>query len=48
MNKTISILSLVAGILFMSAFKPVKEEVYKVDTERSTIEWTAKKWAADI
>ena len=43
MNKTISILSLVTGILFMLAFKPVKEEVYKVDTERSTIEWTAKK-----
>lgn len=27
----------------MSAFKPVKEEIYKVDAERSTIEWTAKK-----
>lgn len=43
MNKSFLSLFLIAGMFFLSSFKPLKEEIYKVDTERSTIEWTAKK-----
>ena len=44
MKKLISIFSLITGMVFLMAFnEPVKEETYTVDTERSTIEWTAKK-----
>ena len=43
MKKNISILSLIAGIFFMTAFSPVKDDIYTVDVEKSTIEWSAKK-----
>lgn len=44
MKNLILIFSLITGMTFLMAFnKPVKEETYTVDTERSTIEWTAKK-----
>ena len=44
MKNLILIFSLITGMAFLMAFnKPVKEETYTVDTERSTIEWTAKK-----
>jgi len=43
MKKSISILSLITGMLFMTAFNPIKDDIYTVDVERSTIEWSAKK-----
>lgn len=44
MRKSISILSLVTGvILFMAFTKPVKKEIFKIDTEKSSIEWIGKK-----
>lgn len=43
MKNLITIIMLVAGVSILMAFKPLKEEIYKVDIERSSIEWTAKK-----
>lgn len=43
MKNLITIVMLVTGITVLMAFKPLKEDIYKVDIERSTIEWTAKK-----
>lgn len=43
MKKTSATLSLIAGIFFMTAFNPIKDDIYTVDVERSTIEWSAKK-----
>ncbi len=44
MKKSISILGLATSvILFMAFTKPVKKEVFKIDTEKSSIEWIAKK-----
>jgi len=43
MKKSISILSLITGMFFMTAFNPIKDDIYTVDVERSTIEWSAKK-----
>jgi len=34
---------LVGMVFFMSFAKPIKDETYSVDTEQSTINWTAKK-----
>src|SRR6478672_3037620 len=44
MKKTFLTLSIITGMaVFMSFDKPVKDTIYTVDTERSTIDWTAKK-----
>ncbi len=44
MKKIFLTLSILAGItVFMSFNKPVKDVTYTVDTEKSTIDWTAKK-----
>ncbi len=43
MKKTSATLSLIAGMFFMTAFNPIKDDIYTVDVERSTIEWSAKK-----
>jgi polyisoprenoid-binding protein YceI len=43
MKKSISILSLIAGLFFLTAFNSIKDDIYIVDVERSTIEWSAKK-----
>jgi polyisoprenoid-binding protein YceI len=43
MKKTSTTLSLIAGIFFMTAFNPIKDDIYTVDVERSSIEWSAKK-----
>ena len=43
MKKNSVILSLIAGMFFMTAFNPIKDDIYTVDVERSTIEWSAKK-----
>lgn len=44
MKKSISILGLATSvILFMAFTKPVKKEVFKIDTEKSSIDWVAKK-----
>ena len=44
MRKLITLVTLITGVTFLMAFNlPVKEDTYTVDTERSTIEWTAKK-----
>ncbi|WP_276345483.1 YceI family protein [Daejeonella sp. JGW-45] len=44
MKKIFLTLSILAGMVaFMSFDKPVKDVTYTVDTEKSTIEWTAKK-----
>lgn len=44
MRKLIALFTLVTGMTFIMAFNmPLKEDTYIVDTERSTIEWTAKK-----
>jgi len=44
MKKLLSILSLTMAVSIMMSFdKPVKDEKYTVDTERSKIDWTAKK-----
>lgn len=44
MNRTISTLSLITGTILLLAFtKPLKDETFKVDTERSSIEWTGRK-----
>ncbi|MGV3685916.1 MAG: YceI family protein [Daejeonella sp.] len=44
MKKIFLTLSILVGMVaFMSFDKPVKDVTYTVDTEKSTIEWTAKK-----
>lgn len=44
MKKIFLTLSIITGMaVFMSFDKPVKDSTYTVDTERSTIDWTAKK-----
>ena len=43
MKKTSTTLSLIASMFFMTAFNPIKDDIYTVDVERSTIEWSAKK-----
>jgi polyisoprenoid-binding protein YceI len=43
MKKTSTTLSLIACMFFMTAFNPIKDDIYTVDIERSTIEWSAKK-----
>ena len=44
MKKIFLTLTIIAGMaVFMSFDKPVKDVTYTVDTERSTIDWTAKK-----
>ncbi|WP_079703224.1 YceI family protein [Daejeonella lutea] len=44
MKKIFLTLSILTGMaVFMSFDKPVKDTIYTVDTERSTIDWTAKK-----
>lgn len=43
MKKNSAILSLIACMFFMTAFNPIKDDIYTVDVERSTIEWSAKK-----
>ncbi len=43
MKKTSATLSLIACMFFMTAFNPIKDDIYTVDVERSTIEWSAKK-----
>ena len=43
MKKTSTTLSLIACMFFMTAFNPIKDDIYTVDVERSTIEWSAKK-----
>ncbi len=44
MKKIFLTLSIVTGMaVFMSFDKPAKDATYTVDTERSTIDWTAKK-----
>ena len=44
MKKIFLTLIIIAGMaVFMSFDKPVKDVTYTVDTERSTIDWTAKK-----
>ena len=43
MKKTSITLSLIACLFFMTAFNPIKDDIYTVDVERSTIEWSAKK-----
>ncbi|MES3019938.1 MAG: YceI family protein [Bacteroidota bacterium] len=44
MKKIFLALSIITGMaVFMSFDKPVKDSTYTVDTERSTIDWTAKK-----
>ncbi len=43
MKKTSTTLSLIACLFFMTAFNPIKDDIYTVDVERSTIEWSAKK-----
>ena len=43
MKKLISFTVLLTGMIFLMAFNPVKEDVYTVDIESSTISWSAKK-----
>ena len=44
MKKTFSTLGILAGLVVFMAFdKPIKNETYTVDTEKSSINWTAKK-----
>jgi len=43
MKKSISILSLITGMILLTAFNPAKDDIYIVDVDRSTIEWSAKK-----
>lgn len=43
MKKYVSFLCLLTGIFLLSAFHPVKDDLFKVDTEKSTINWSAKK-----
>ena len=44
MKKLIPTFSLITGmVLFMAFTKPIKETTYKVDTQRSSIEWLGKK-----
>jgi len=43
MKKYISILCLLTGIFMLYAFNPVKDDVFRVDTEKSIINWSAKK-----
>lgn len=44
MKKLISTFSLATSAILLLAFtKPVKEQTFKIDTERSSIEWVARK-----
>lgn len=43
MKKYVSFLCQLTGIFLLSAFHPVKDDLFKVDTEKSTINWSAKK-----
>ncbi len=43
MKKNNLILSLLASFFILAAFSPIKDDVYSVDLERSTIDWSAKK-----
>lgn len=36
--------TLVTGMLVSLAFNPIKDDVYTVDTQKSTIDWSAKKF----
>ena len=41
--KKISLLTIALAVIAFSAFKPAKTETYKIDTQKSIIEWTGKK-----
>ena len=43
MKKLFSFTILLAGIILMMAFTPIKEDVYTVDVTNSSIGWSAKK-----
>jgi polyisoprenoid-binding protein YceI len=43
MKKNNVLLSLLACLFILAAFTPIKDDVYSVDLERSTIDWSAKK-----
>lgn len=43
MKKYILTLCLINGLFILFAFTPAKDDLFKVDTERSTISWSAKK-----
>lgn len=43
MKKNSILLSLLAGFIFLASFTKIKDDVYTVDVERSTIDWSAKK-----
>lgn len=43
MKKNNLILSLLASFFILAAFSPIKDDVYSVDLERSTIDWSATK-----
>lgn len=43
MKKYITALCLISSMFILSAFRPVKDDLFKVDTEKSTINWSAKK-----
>lgn len=43
MKKHITALCLISGVFILSAFRPLKDDLFKVDTEKSTINWSAKK-----
>ncbi|MFA5244442.1 MAG: YceI family protein [Pedobacter sp.] len=43
MKKHITALCLISSMFIISAFRPVKDDLFKVDTEKSTINWSAKK-----
>lgn len=43
MKKHITALCLISSMFILSAFRPVKDDLFKVDTEKSTINWSAKK-----
>lgn len=43
MKKNSLLLSLLAGFIFLASFTKIKDDVYTVDVERSTIDWSAKK-----
>lgn len=41
--KKISLITIALAVIAFSAFKPAKTETYKIDTQKSVIEWTGKK-----
>jgi len=41
--KNLTMIAIGLGITVLSAFKTVKNETYKIDTQKSVIEWTGKK-----